>query len=286
MEQPIIDDMDEDSPRSAQMVYRSVEERFDAVQDEVKLLKAEIKQTLIDLREFMMKGRTISTTPVFDVTKAISSNGEVATPEDQNNPSIKGTPAAPSTAIPQPILAPASQNARGDDQGGHSMDAVKMGHIIGWLGTVANRGMSSRQLKPFLQTYEQSGHLTPAMATLTYKSLEELEAVQGGQFNQTCSPTEYSQCLLELHEIICNPGYSPPDAAPAPRSRRMTTPMQEPVSAPESFVQFTAPKAKAGKPRKQAKKAKASGRKRNQDQPVEPMVGASWDPIAENGHNG
>ncbi len=175
------------------------------------------------------------------------------------------------------------------------MDAVKMGHIIGWLGTVASRGMSPRQLKPFLQTYEQSGHLTPAMAALTYKSLEELEGVQGGQgFAQGFSPTEYSQCLLELHEIICNPGYSPADAAPALRVRRTSSPMPEPVSAPEPSVPLAAPKAKAVKPRKQAKKAKASGRQRKQAKPVtrpveptvEPTVGAGWDPLGENGQDG
>ncbi|MBC8281728.1 MAG: hypothetical protein H8E48_13165, partial [Chloroflexi bacterium] len=52
-----------------------------------------------------------------------------------------------------------------------------------------------------------------AMATLTYKSLEELEYAMGGSSN-SYSPTEYSQCLLELHEIICNPGYSPANVGP------------------------------------------------------------------------
>ena len=86
------------------------------------------------------------------------------------------------------------------------MDAVKMGHIIAWLGTVTNRGLSPQQLKPFLQSYEQSGHLTSTMAQLTYKSLEDLDGAQGGNPNQTFSASEYAECLLELHEIICNPG--------------------------------------------------------------------------------
>ncbi len=246
MEQPTIDDMDNDQPRSAQTLYRGVEERFEAVQDEVKLLKSEIKQTLIDLREFMMKGHAIASPSVFDRPQVYPSNGLGAGGEQENSPSPQVSPAAPPAAIPDPARPPgysetAPQNAQGDTQGRQSMDAVKMGHIIGWLGTVSNKGMSPRQLKPFLQTYEQSGHLSPAMAKLTYKSLEEMEAVQGGQFAQPFSPTEYAQCLLELHEIICNPEYALPDESPAPRARRAALPIQEPVSLPVPEVQVAAP---------------------------------------------
>ena len=70
----------------------------------------------------------------------------------------------------------------------------------------------------------------------------------------------------------------------------MTTPVQEAVSAPEPFVQYAAPKIKAVKPRKKAQKAKASGRKRNQDQPVqqpvEPLIGTGGDLLGENGPHG
>ncbi len=88
------------------------------------------------------------------------------------------------------------------------MDPVKMGHIFRWLVEVARVGISPRQLKPFLQAYEGSGHLTPVMASLTNTSLEELENAMG-KIEQSYSPAEYSQCLLELHEIICNPEYAP-----------------------------------------------------------------------------
>ena len=226
MEQPINDD---DQPRSAQVLYRGVEERFEAVQDEVSLLKAEIQQTLIDLREFMMKGHSISSPSVFEGVQPQSPNGVSVGAGEQNSPSPKiSRDAPPDPDLAQPYSEPAPQNAPSEARGRYAMDAVKMGHIIAWLGTVTSRGLSPKHLKPFLQSYEQSGHLTSTMAQLTYKSLEDLDGAQGGQPNQSFSASEYAECLLELHEIICNPGYEPNDP-PVPKARRKASPRQGPV---------------------------------------------------------
>jgi len=51
--------MEEEATKVEQMVSIDVSAKFEALQDEVNLLKNEIKQTLVDLREFMMKSRTI-----------------------------------------------------------------------------------------------------------------------------------------------------------------------------------------------------------------------------------
>ena len=245
MQQPINED---DQPRSAQVLYRSVEEKFEAVQDEVSLLKAEIQQTLIDLREFMMKGHSISSPSVFEDQQPLSPNGVSAAPGEQYSPSPKvsrGAPPDPDLA--QPYSEPAPQNGPSEARGRYAMDAVKMGHIIAWLGTVTSRGLSPKHLKPFLQSYEQSGHLTSTMAQLTYKSLEDLDGAQGGNPNQSFSASEYAECLLELHEIICNPGYAP-DKTPAPRTTREAPPMQQPVSAPGPVDEVTAPQAQDADP--------------------------------------
>ena len=204
MEQPITSDM-------------TVEERMEGLQDELRLLKSEIRQTLIDLREFMMKGSAFSVSSATNEPMAFPSRGQETAPIIQGVSTPNAPPdtvlpavveqAGTAPAVPSPDLQNAL-NVSSPAPGSRPLDAVKMGNIIRWFGTVARRGMSPRQLKPFLETYEQSGHLTPAMAILTYKSLEELEYAQGGS-NKSYSPSEYSQCLLELHEIICNPGYSP-----------------------------------------------------------------------------
>ncbi|MCH8939678.1 MAG: hypothetical protein IIC27_00955, partial [Chloroflexi bacterium] len=41
------------------LVSIDIAERFEALQDEVDLLKVEVKQTLVDLREFIMKGKSV-----------------------------------------------------------------------------------------------------------------------------------------------------------------------------------------------------------------------------------
>ena len=51
--------MQEEVSKVDRLVSIDVAAKFEALQDEVDLLKNEIKQTLVDLREFLMKGQTI-----------------------------------------------------------------------------------------------------------------------------------------------------------------------------------------------------------------------------------
>ena len=46
-----------------------LEERLEAMQDEINLLKNEVKQTLIDLREFIMKDRSLQTQAVMEPSR-------------------------------------------------------------------------------------------------------------------------------------------------------------------------------------------------------------------------
>ena len=226
MQQPIINDRTED---------RGVSDRLESIEDELQLLKSAVKQTLIDLREFMMKGSAMSVTSTFVKPAESSSNGQVIASERQASPPAADLPTEPENTqaevpefqgtvqsqesaarpqiadgpkhigptpqstpvtppIPFPQFAPAS--------------AIKMGNIIRWLGTVARKGLSASHLEPYLQAYETSGLITREMAALIYRSLEHMEYAMG-QTHQSYSTTEYSDCVLELHEIICNPGYKP-----------------------------------------------------------------------------
>ena len=253
MEQPIVNESTEET---------SVSDRLEGVEDDLQLLKSEVKQTLIDLREFMMKGSAMSVTSALDGPMASSHNGQAIAPERQESPlrqvsasQLEGgldivpkhqngspsqdpprqpeagqiaapeelssaprpepapVPYAQISEIPQPNPVPVVQNTGGYQHSGDSMDSVRMGLIIEWLGSVAERGLTPKQLKPFLQAYERSGHLTPTLAMFTYGSLEEL-ASDKSRFSLTCSPVEVSQCLRELHEIIINPGYTPEPGQP------------------------------------------------------------------------
>ena len=88
------------------------------------------------------------------------------------------------------------------------MDTVKMGNIVWWLSMVKGKGLTAEQVKPFLEAYEESGHLKPALAKFTYRSLSFLESVDEAIPEQTFTAEQYSGCLRELHNIICSPGYT------------------------------------------------------------------------------
>ena len=267
MLQPTANDTDHvDESRSSQPEASGMDERLEGVEDELKLLKSEVKQTLIDLREFVMKGSATSVTSVF---VGPASNGQAVAPAHQDSPppqepstqpvssqvvesegqeSLPGndstsepspkpeslivdqtdqsepahekpvSPVFPPLTLPPLALAPLLQHSGVGGPSPYSMDAIKMGHIIRWLGTIATKGFSPSYLRLFLQTYEQSGHLSPEMTELTYRSLEHLEYAMG-RTSQTYSTVEYSDCLLELHEIICNPSYTPKNGSQTDRSQ-------------------------------------------------------------------
>ena len=240
MQQPTIDDKDlAAKPGNSGAEDHSVYERLEDVEDQLKLLKSEVKQTLIDLREFVMKGSATLVTSVFEAPSASPSNGHVVAHENQDSSPPLDQPIPPqATRIiaedeqiiaasrePSPVSdtspveiaqsAPATvfQTPNRYPQSNDPMDIVRMGHMIRWLGTVAEGGLSPKQLKPFLQAYERSGQLTPTLALFTYGMLEEMESDRS-RFSLTCSPAEVSKFLHELHEIIINPGYAPSPEPP------------------------------------------------------------------------
>ena len=231
----------EEAPRTTQSVYRSVEEKFDALQDEVSLLKCEIRQSLVDLREFMMKGRTnflhstpepqatgptpAPVPPIMVTPDAQQAQQEVAEPQPPAPPADESPVPAASRPLEFPDLA---QYVEPRDK--FTMDTNKMANIIKWIGQVKRRGPSAHHVRPFLEAYELSGHLTPAMAELTFRSLSDLQDVDVEDYPFT--PEEYSQCLLELHQIVSIPGYV--QNAPAPyRWEEYQKPSHESVEAQE-----------------------------------------------------
>ena len=57
MQQPTMDDKDlAAKPGNAGAEDASVYERLEGVEDQLKLLQSEVKQTLIDIRDLIMKG--------------------------------------------------------------------------------------------------------------------------------------------------------------------------------------------------------------------------------------
>ena len=92
-------------------------------------------------------------------------------------------------------------------QSTYSVDATTMSNIIWWLGSVKQRGLTLQQVSPFLDAYETAGYLSPAMSKLIIRSMAELGAPNQAVHNESFAPQEFADCLLQLNNIVCTPGY-------------------------------------------------------------------------------
>lgn len=186
-----------------------LEERFQALEDELNLVKSEIKQVLVDLREFMLNYQTVLPQARQEVRLGTPPRAPVT---DRAREDL--SPPAP---LPWGLPAPSTTDAR--NQGSHppllqsgphpsaDLDPAMLGNVIWWMGTVKRRGLSLQQIAPFLETYEMSGHLTPTMAKLILRSMAQMDEQQGESSAGGFSPQNYTECLIQLHDILCTPGY-------------------------------------------------------------------------------
>ena len=119
-----------------------LEERFEALQDELNLLKNEIKQTLVDLREYIMKDRTITAQGIFqDPQRNIRPQLEARPGEEQ--PQQVGIPYAQgfagyamppnaSSRLPGALLPPGPpmRDFQTEAHSSGALDAVMLGNLI------------------------------------------------------------------------------------------------------------------------------------------------------------
>ena len=174
-----------------------IEVNFASLQDEVNLLKNEVKQTLVDLREYIMKERTIF--PRAAAEPVAESAG------DQEH-----MPAAHDSALPAIPQGPAPS--------GEALDPTMMSNVIWWLETVKRRGLSLQQIAPYLEAYELGGYLSSAMSKLVLRSLADLDQIEEFPPNHTFSPQDYAECLGQFHEIVCSEEYPENGRLPEPRA--------------------------------------------------------------------
>lgn len=199
------------------LVSIDIAERFEALQDEVDLLKVEVKQTLVDLREFIMKGKSVfpakqSVPPLREVPPISESAPEpvieASRPEpvpyivpvsdvsmsDEPIPSAHSE-TAPSAVAPTPSTVPAPAS--------NAMDSAMMARIVEWLGTIKSRGMSLQQLTPFLEAYESAGYMSSLMVKVVIRSVADLDQATRDIEPMRFSPMSYAECIGDLHQIVC-----------------------------------------------------------------------------------
>ena len=189
--------MEEEATKVAQLVSIDVAAKFEALQNEVDLVKNEIKQTLVDLREFLMKNRTIFPQIHAQIPPVAPPNLAVDLPQDP-------TPPAPSPAVPLTNGALTSlQTLQVSSHSAIALDSKMLGKFIEWLGSVKRMGVSLQQITPYLEAYEASGYLQPLMVKVILRSMADLDQLMAIPPKQELSTEDYAKCVGQLHEIIC-----------------------------------------------------------------------------------
>jgi len=198
------------------------DDRLESLELEFNLLKTEIRQTLIDVKEFVMKGRSVNPAqrpeparPVVETPTPTPTPEVVADESPADFLSEEGINWEPSErpaasawdSIPSEkdtALAPNNMN-----------DATMMKNIIWWLGTARRRGITLGQLSPFIEAYEMSGYMSPLVSKLIYKTMAHLADEEASPSGQQM-PQDFSDGLMQLNEIITVPGFDIQDKSLTP----------------------------------------------------------------------
>ena len=186
--------------RVDRLVSIDVAERYEALQDEVDLIKNEVKQTLVDLRGFMMEDRTLF--------PRIPDTGKGQSPP--RIPAVIPMPEASPTGSPQASTGNGHIPGYAGAVNGNGLlhhvtdplDVIMLGEIITWLGTVKRRGLSLHQITPYVEAYEAVGYLFTVVVKIILRSMADLDGLVEFSDGQKLSPEEYSECVREFHEIV------------------------------------------------------------------------------------
>ena len=196
----------------------SLGDRLEALELEFNLLKTEIRQTLVDVKEFVMKGKSVNAErgPMIEARPATTDTDIRSTNEepyidaysvdedvvtDADPITISGSPVPTGWVAPSQdketntALAPSSIN-----------DSTMMKNIIWWLGTARRRGITLNHLSPFIEAYEMSGYMSPLVSKLIYKTMAQLADDDSASVSQRM-PQDFSDGLMQLNEIITTPNY-------------------------------------------------------------------------------
>jgi hypothetical protein len=190
------------------------DDRLESLELEFNLLKTEIRQTLIDVKEFVMKGRSVNPAqrpeparPVIEIPTPETAGVDVSPADLLSEAGISWEPSEqPVTSnwdstpdspplVKETAIAPTNIN-----------DSTMMKNIIWWLGTARRRGITLGQLSPFIEAYEMSGYMSPLVSKLIYKTMAHLADEEATPSSQQM-PQDFSDGLMQLNEIITVPGF-------------------------------------------------------------------------------
>ena len=179
--------------------------QLDILQDEVDLIKNQIKQNLVDLREYIMNRDTIFPVTQCDTDKPISNGRDRSIPIQEQtgqelnylleNHWLDQSEGDPLLKYSEVVKMPKSSG----------WDTSMVGSMIWWLGTIRRRGLSLRQFAQFLEAYETSGlldHSTIRLVKVMIRAMEDALCADPDD-EHIGTAEEYAEGLLQFSEIFC-----------------------------------------------------------------------------------
>ena len=178
-------------------------ERIQALEDEVNLLKTEIRQVLIDMRDTWLKRTDVLSVGPVNMPVPVSSPTNASSQPVPIQPisDLSETQARP-TQIPQPVATYSSQET-GLDMSIDSSNKGIVNDLLQWMGDAKEKGLTAARLFLILEAYETSGMMSPLMAKFILKSMSMLDEIQTGEDAPAMSPSSYSESISDLHKLVC-----------------------------------------------------------------------------------
>ena len=195
-----------------------VQQRITVLEDELNLIKSEIHQTLVDMRDAMSKGQDILS--VKKEAPAPKAQPQAAQQQEDNLSDVDEP--TETDSIDEEELEEDGVESLAIDSLDHyseedsiatlskpspaaidfKTNKALMDDILSWIGTAKEKGFTAARLFPVMEAYETSGLMNPLMTKFLLKSMSMLDEIQDKKQPATLSPSDYAQCLSELHHLI------------------------------------------------------------------------------------
>ena len=195
-----------------------LQQRITVLEDELNLIKSEIHQTLVDMRDAMSKGQDILS--VKKEAPAPKAQPQAAQQQEDNLSDVDEP--TETDSIDEEELEEDGVESLAIDSLDHyseedsiatlskpspaaidfKTNKALMDDILSWIGTAKEKGFTAARLFPVMEAYETSGLMNPLMTKFLLKSMSMLHEIQDKKQPATLSPSDYAQCLSELHHLI------------------------------------------------------------------------------------
>jgi len=163
-----------------------LQQRIEALEDEVNLLKTEIRQILIDMRDTWLRKSDI-----------LASSREIVQAAPSAASAVPAPPPAAANGIPRSYFG----SEAGLDLSTDQNNKGTLNDLLAWMGNAKEKGLSAARLFPILEAYETSGMISPLMSKFILKNMSMLDEMYSSE--DPMSPAVYSQVVSELHKLVC-----------------------------------------------------------------------------------